>query len=300
MDAMAVIAAFGGGVLGAAMGAVPVFILTGLLAILGVAAAAGGGSELIQVAFGPVLGPHVSFGGGVAAAAYAGSRGVLKSGRDIASALMGLGRMDVLIVGGVFGAAGYALHWLLTASGVANWTDAVALSVVVSNMAARLIFGTTGPFGSVSVPEGRRFRPDDSASWLPWQQEWSHVLVIGAGVGLAAAYLTARSGLGTGKEVLGSGISTVILTFLVMGSKVTGHSSHLDARRAWRRPRRRRGGGRPLRGRRRVSRRGRLARFPDSRRHPHRPTGRGDCRSRRLVAADEGRRHRPASPVSKA
>ena len=68
MDAMAVIAAFGGGVLGAAMGAVPVFILTGLLAILGVAAAAGGGSELIQVAFGPVLGPHVSFGGGVAAA----------------------------------------------------------------------------------------------------------------------------------------------------------------------------------------------------------------------------------------
>ena len=220
MDAMAVIAAFGGGVLGAAMGAVPVFILTGLLAILGVAAAAGGGSELIQVAFGPVLGPHVSFGGGVAAAAYAGSRGALKSGRDIASALMGLGRMDVLIVGGVFGTAGYAIHWLLTASGVANWTDAVALSVVVSNMVARLIFGTTGPFGSVSVPEGRRFRPDDSASWLPWQQEWSQVLVIGAGVGLAAAYLTARSGLGTGKEVLGFGVSTVILTFLVMGNKV--------------------------------------------------------------------------------
>ena len=61
------------GVLGAAMGAVPVFIFTGLLAILGVAAASGGGPELLQVAFGPVLGPHVSFGGGVAAAAYAGS-----------------------------------------------------------------------------------------------------------------------------------------------------------------------------------------------------------------------------------
>ena len=91
---------------------------------------------------------------------------------------------------------------------------------VVSNMAARLVFGKTGPFGSVAVPEGRRFRPDDSASWLPWQQEWSHVLTIGVGVGLAAAYLTARSGLGTGKEVLGFGISTVILTFLVMGHKV--------------------------------------------------------------------------------
>jgi hypothetical protein len=217
---MALIAAFGGGVLGAAMGAVPVFIFTGLLAIVGVAAAAGGGSELIQVAFGPVLGPHVSFGGGVAAAAYAGSRGYLKTGRDIASALMGVGRMDVLIVGGVFGSLGYLLNWALTAAGVAQWTDSVALSVVVSNLGARLAFGKTGPFGSVAAPDARRFRPDDSASWLPWQQQWSHVLLIGAGVGLVGAFLTAKSGLGTGKEVLGFGISTVILTFLVMGNKV--------------------------------------------------------------------------------
>ena len=220
MDLMALIAAFGGGVLGAAMGAVPVFIFTGLLAVVGVAAAAAGGPELLQVAFGPVLGPHVSFGGGVAAAAYAGSRGYLKTGRDIASALMGIGRMDVLIVGGVFGSVGYGLHWALTASGIAAWTDAVALAVVISNMAARLAFGKSGPFGSVPAPAGRRFRPDDSASWLPWQQEWSHVVVIGAGVGLVAAYLTAKSGLGNGKEVLGFGISTVVLTFLVMGNKV--------------------------------------------------------------------------------
>jgi hypothetical protein len=217
---MALVAAFGGGVLGAAMGAVPVFIFTGLLAILGVAAASGGGPEILQVAFGPVLGPHVSFGGGVAAAAYAGSRGVLKTGRDIASALMGTGRMDVLIVGGLFGSAGYLLHWALAASGVAAWTDAIALAVVLSNILARLLFGRTGPFGSVHAPHGRRFRPDDSASWLPWQQEWSHVVVIGFGVGLVASYLAARSGLGEGKESLGFGISTVILTFLVMGNKV--------------------------------------------------------------------------------
>ena len=217
---MALIAAFGGGVLGAAVGAVPVFIFTGLLAILGVAAASGGGPEILQVAFGPVLGPHVSFGGGVAAAAYAGSRGVLKTGRDIASALMGTGRMDVLIVGGLFGSAGYLLHWALTVSGLAAWTDSIALAVVLSNIAARLLFGRTGPFGSVHAPHGRRFRPDDSASWLPWQQEWSHVVVIGFGVGLVASYLAAGSGLGEGKESFGFGISTVILTFLVMGNKV--------------------------------------------------------------------------------
>jgi hypothetical protein len=133
---------------------------------------------------------------------------------------MGTGRMDVLVVGGLFGVLGYLVHWALTASGIAGWTDAVALAVVVSNILARVVFGKTGPFGSVAHPHGRRFRPDDSASWLPWQQEWSHVLVIGAGVGLGAAYLTASSGLGTGREVLGFGISTLILTFLVMGNKV--------------------------------------------------------------------------------
>ncbi len=167
-----------------------------------------------------MLGPHVSFGGGVAAAAYAGSRGALPTGRDIASALMGLGRMDVLLVGGLFGSAGYAIHWLLTVSGVAAWTDAVALAVVVSAIIARLAFGKTGAFGSVTTPESRRFRPNDSASWLPWQQEWSHVVVIGTGVGLAAAYLTAKSGLGEGRNVLAFGISTFVLTFLVMDRKV--------------------------------------------------------------------------------
>jgi hypothetical protein len=44
--------------------------------------------------------------------------------------------------------------------------------------------------------------------------------MIGLGVGLVAAYLTAKSGLGAGKEALAFGISTVILTFLVMGHKV--------------------------------------------------------------------------------
>jgi hypothetical protein len=217
---MAVLAAFGGGVLGAAMGAVPVFIFTGLLAVLGVAAASGGGPELLQVAFGPVLGPHVSFAGGVAAAAYAASRGVLKTGRDIASALMGIGRMDVLIVGGLFGSGGYLLHWALTALGIGPWTDAIALTVVLSNIVARLLFGKTGPFGRVGTTNGRRFRPDDSASWLPWQEAWSHVVVIGLGVGLVASYLTAKSGLRAGEGVLGFGISTVILIFLVMGNKV--------------------------------------------------------------------------------
>jgi len=228
VDVITLIAAFGGGVLGAAVGAVPIFIVAaGVLAVVGVAAGVGGSTELLSIAFGPVLGPHVSFAGGVAAAAYAGSRGALPTGRDIGSPLMALRRVDVLLVGGAFGSAGYALHSLFTMAGVANWTDTVALVVVISNLAARLMFGSTGPFGSPSQPTGRRFRPDDSASWLPWQQDWRHVAIIGASVGVAAAYLTAKGGLVVGRESLGFGISNIILVFLVMGNKapVTHHIS---------------------------------------------------------------------------
>lgn len=227
MDWIALIAAFGGGAFGAALGAVPVFILTGLMALVGVAAASQGHPELVQMAFGPVLGPHVSFGGAVAAAAYAASRKVGGGGRDIASPLMPLGRVDVLAMGGVFGCIGYLLNAGFGATGAAAWTDSVAATVVISNMAARLIFGKSGPFGTVGTTYGRRFRPDDSASWLPWQQEWKDVLMIGLAVGLFAAFICGHSGLGPGKETIGFALSTVSLVFLVTGSKipVTHHIS---------------------------------------------------------------------------
>lgn len=224
---MALLAAFGGGLFGAALGAVPVFVFTGLIALLGVAAAASGHLELLTIAFGPVLGPHVSFGGGVAAAAYAGSRGVLATGRDIAAPLMGAGRMDVLLVGGAFGSAGYAVNAALIATGAAAWTDSIAVTVVITAIAARFMFGHGGVLGQLPAPPKRRFCPDDSASWLPWQQDWMHVVVIGAGVGLVSAYLTGFSGLLAGREAIGFAISTVSLVFLLAGNKipVTHHIS---------------------------------------------------------------------------
>src|SRR5438093_9166210 len=164
---------------GAAIGAVPAFIFTGLLAMLGAAAAASGHKELIDVAFGPVFGPHVSFGGGVAAAAYAAARGRAATGRDIGSPLMALRSVDVLFVGGAFGAVGLLVNSGLASVGAANWTDSIALTVVLTNIAARLIWGKTSLFATVSTPEGWRFRPDDSATWLPWQQNVAHVSTIG-------------------------------------------------------------------------------------------------------------------------
>jgi hypothetical protein len=205
---------------GAAVGAVPAFIFTGILALLGAAAAASGHSELVGVAFGPVFGPHVSFGGGVAAAAYAASKGKLPTGRDIGSALMALRSVDVLVVGGLFGVAGLLVNQALASAGASNWTDTIAVTVVLTNIVARLVWGKTSVFGTVSSPTGRRFRPDDSATWLPWQQDFAHVLGIGLAVGLAAAYLAARSGLSAGADALSFGIATTVLIFLVMGHKV--------------------------------------------------------------------------------
>ncbi len=219
MDWIALFASFGGGMWGAAIGAVPAFIFTGLLALIGAVAALSGHSDVIQIAFGPVFGPHVSFGGGVAAAAFAGSRGLIKTGRDIGTPLMGIRRADVLLVGGAFGTLGFLMNAAFARGGVANWTDSIALTVVLTDIAARLMFGRTSLFGTVSNPASRRFRPDDSATWLPWQQDWPHVFAISLAVGLMAAYVAARA-LPQASDAFAFGIATVVLIFLIMGNKV--------------------------------------------------------------------------------
>jgi hypothetical protein len=216
---MTVLVAFGGGMWGAAIGAVPAFVFTGILAMLGAAAAASGHRELLDVAFGPVFGPHVSFGGGVAAVAYAAARGRAPTGRDIGAPLMNLRSVDVLLIGGVFGALGVVLNSGLAAAGAGNWTDTIALTVILTNMAARLIWGKTSLLGKVTSPEGRRFRPDDSATWLPWQQDFTHVLAIGLAVGLIGSYLSVR-GVSAAPDGLAFGIATSVLIFLIMGQKV--------------------------------------------------------------------------------
>ena len=219
MDWTALLAAFGGGMWGASIGAVPAFIFTGILAIVGGVAAATGHTEVIGVAFGPVFGPHVSFGGGVAAAAFAGSRGFLETGRDIGTPLMGLKRVDVLFVGGAFGSLGYLVNAGLVRIGAGNWTDTIAVTVILTAMLTRLIFGKTSLFGTVESPS-RRFRPDDSAKWVAWQQDLSHVLSIGLAVGLMAAFLASGSGLKAGSDALAFGIATTVLIFMVLGRSV--------------------------------------------------------------------------------
>lgn len=220
-DFIYLIAAFGGGVIGAALGGLPVFILCGIAAIVGAGINLATGDPTFSnlVAWGPFLGPQVSFAGAAAAAVYAASKGKLANGRDIVTGLMGLNAPDVLLVGGIFGALGYLLQWGLNqvpTIGSAPWTNTIALSIVLNAIIARVVFGKKGVFGTVRAGDNR-WLPSDVAAWLPWQSHPLQLLTLGVGTGLVTAYLTSQMPASVG---LGFGIVVTALVFLQYGTTV--------------------------------------------------------------------------------
>lgn len=226
-DWIYLIAAFAGGMFGAAVGAIPAFILTGLAAIISAAVAiiTGQGDLVGAIAFGPLLGPHVSFAGGVAGAAYAAKKGKLDGGKSILTALAGVDSPDILFVGGAFGALGYVFTWLynlVPAIGGLGWTDTVGLSVVTTAIIVRLVFGNSGLLGK--VPAGySRWVASDKGGWIPWQAKPLQMIAIALAFGFPAAYVTVTyldlAGGGT-IPVLFFGISAFSLVFLQFGTNV--------------------------------------------------------------------------------
>ncbi len=215
IDWTSLLAAFGGGLFAAAIGTLPSFVFTGLLVLTGAAvAASGGGTGVLEhVAFGPVFGPHVAFGGGAAATAYAYRRGLIPSGREIALPLMGLDRPDVLLVGGCFGVAGYLLNAVWQLAGLGPRTDTVAMTVVVSAMIARVAFGRSGL-------ASRPFKPDERHHWVRHQERPAQCASIGLGAGLLGAFMALEFGAERGGDVLGFGIAATSLVFSQFGLKV--------------------------------------------------------------------------------
>ena len=140
------------------MGALPAFILTGVIAIVGSTAAMAGGADMTVgfIAFGSYLGPHIAFAGGVAASAYAGRAKKLGSGTDIVSSLNGLCDPMTLIVGGIFGVIGFLIHYLIGAVLHLN-TDLPGCTVIISAIIARLVFGTSGLIGKAAPGEKREY-----------------------------------------------------------------------------------------------------------------------------------------------
>ncbi len=177
-----IMAAFGGGVLASAIGALPAFIFTGVLVV----------ANLTDLAFGPWFGPHIAFSGAVAATAFAAKRG-LESGKDILAPLIKLNDGTVLLVGGIFGMVGYVVQKFL--ADIKTPTDTVALTVVIICVAARLIFGNRRMLDKYVVPDGKT--------------SWS-LIVFGLGVGLVSGYI----GIITENPVLTFGIAAMLLIVL--------------------------------------------------------------------------------------
>ena len=231
-----------GGAFGAALGALPAFIFTGILVTGGALSAAPGGQDAVGgvgLGFGPVFGPHISFAAGTAAAAYAAKKGLVETGfdyhngKDITTALGS--RPDILAVGAGFGVFGIALEQTLR--NLAVPTDPIAITVVASAFLHRAVFGYSivgvvsrkaggfmdmGPFEREEMREPGEAIADGGMAakerlavepWLPNMYKWSHVASIGVFAGLASAYAT----LQTGSPFIGFGISAASLLFLNLG-----------------------------------------------------------------------------------
>lgn len=252
------LAAFAGGAFGTALGALPAFIFTGFLVMLGegvkivagdLSGVAGLDPAALQAAsitdelgFGPVFGPHISFAAGAAATAYASSKGKMDTGfpyhegKNIAFAHGPA--PDVMLVGGLFGILGY---WIATVSVIfaLPW-DPIAMAVVLSAIAHRVIFKfpvigkapkglfNMKPFEDSELREiqapGEKKHRLLVEPWLGHQYKWPDILMLGAVVGTLAAFITYT----TGSIFLPFGISAATLLFLNLGVEripVTHHMS---------------------------------------------------------------------------
>lgn len=250
-DLLWLVASFGGGAFGAAIGGQTAFIFTGILYMIGLGGYLGGvdmGWFMGSIVFGPVFGPHIAFLGGAGAAAYAAKKGVMAggaNGRDIVTPLAGIGRSDVLVVGGVFGMVGYLVNNLLAevpalsvsdpdlhyGAEVIGWTDTVALTIVIVSIAVRFIWGSTGLFSTkdhalLAVGEGKH--------WVEHQEGWGISAMHGLTSGIMSAFATiwlvvfifpTAPGIVNHAQLVGWAISAITLIFLSLGMKtpVTHH-----------------------------------------------------------------------------
>ncbi|WP_378147098.1 hypothetical protein ACFJGV_04295 [Cnuibacter sp. UC19_7] len=226
---VSILAAAAGGFFGAALGALQAFIFTGFMVLVGVVAliADPNSTILSDVAFGPAFGPHIAFAGGVAAAAYAARKSDL-IGKDIVTPLAKFARPDVLLIGAVFGLFGYFVQKLIA---LIPWfganTDSVALTVIISAIVVRLIFGKSGlfPKNGTGASGWAAYSPTDKGRWIEGQERFVPNTVLGIFVGLLSAFvavtlLQALPQLSGNAQTFMFGISAVSLIFLSFGHAV--------------------------------------------------------------------------------
>ncbi|WP_135662676.1 hypothetical protein [Halorhabdus rudnickae] len=239
------VVAFAGGAIGAAVGGTAALSLAGLTIVVGevgnylVAATPGDPAATgltALIGYGPALGPHVAFAGGVAAAAYVGRRERPDSAfpyhnaKDIYRAI-GV-RPDAMLAGGAFGVLGYWIATLVWTVGLP--VDPVMTSVVVTGLLARVAFGyplvgrlSAGLLDMSSYERGaiRTALSGDEESegtprpavepWATQQYGWQQQAILGLVVGVFSAYVAVL----TESYYLAFGIAAASLAFLVVGER---------------------------------------------------------------------------------
>jgi len=267
-----VVAGAAGGMLGAALGGLPSLSLAGLVIVFGEVAAPGrtGNPELFgadpapldavgvtgAVGFGPVLGPHAAFAGGLAAAAYLGRKETFDTrfryhqAKNVKKPLGSEPR--TLAVGGAFGLLGVVVARLSATAGLP--VDPIMLSVVATGLLARLAFGyplvgrvrDRDPSVLDMSPFERDERwgdPDNETAqgtagrhvvepWLPDHYRWGQAALLGLAVGVASGYVA----LVSGSVFLAFGLTAGSLLFLSLGLytlPVTHHMALPASIAAW-------------------------------------------------------------------
>ncbi|WP_455542169.1 hypothetical protein [Intestinibacter sp.] len=248
MNILALIAAFGGGAFGAALGALPAFIMTGFMALVGTGIAIAGGADVLVsgLAFGSFFGPHISFAGGVAAVAYAARKSQAQialnngetegiqviGGADITYGLNGTGDPGVILMGGLFGILGFLIQYLY-ANVLSLQTDTVAMTVATLGIVTRLVIGRTGLIGKYECECPRKYM--ETGKGLLFN------IIIGLVVGIVVCYVGAfLLDSGVTIQALGSypamcfGISAITLIFAQYGTTIpTTHHISLPAANAF-------------------------------------------------------------------
>lgn len=216
MDMMMLLAAIGGGILGAVWGPLISFIFAGFAILVGICITLAGGPPdvVLSIGFGSVFGPHIGFAGGLFATAYAGRIKALDSGANILAPLAALNKPMVLLMGGIGGALGYVL---VTVYGTFMKipTDTIALAVVTIGIIARLVFGTTGLTGK--TPEGT------VRSYFPVGNDLVHTIILSFGLSLVIAIvLKPLIEIAPLAAYLGFSLSAISLLFTELGQPVPG------------------------------------------------------------------------------
>ncbi|MGL5329417.1 MAG: hypothetical protein ACRDD7_09115, partial [Peptostreptococcaceae bacterium] len=254
MSIFSLIAAFGGGAFGAAVGALPAFIMTGIIALVGTGIGLAGGADILtgNIAFGSMFGPHIAFAGGVAAAAFAANKNRvlaggnldggdvavaapqgITNGADILYSLNGTGDSSVILVGGLFGIIGFLINHLY-ANILGFQTDTVAMTVATSGILVRLLIGKTGLLG--------KYDEDGPREYFSKGNGLVFNILMGLIIGIAVSYTSAFliKELGISQEIMAAnfpplcfGISAVTLIFAQTGSaSPTSHHISLPAANA--------------------------------------------------------------------